>query len=90
MQTVLNTYLRKLELRGHLNTDAQARDRTRNFLITFPKKLKNLIYIYMYIYIYIYILGKPRHDESFAKICQTKDINILGQTVKPSFDNFFG
>ena len=24
----------KLALRGHLNTDAQARDRTRNFLLT--------------------------------------------------------
>ena len=24
----------KLELRGHLNTDAQARDRTRNVLLT--------------------------------------------------------
>ena len=26
--------LRKVALRGHLNTDAQARDRTRNFLLT--------------------------------------------------------
>ena len=33
--TTLNTYnLRKLALIGHLNTDAQMRDRTRNFLIT--------------------------------------------------------
>ena len=33
--TTLNTYnLWKLELRGHLNTDAQTRDRTRNFLLT--------------------------------------------------------
>ena len=33
--TTLNTYnLWKLALRGHLNTDARTRDRTRNFLIT--------------------------------------------------------
>ena len=33
--TTVNTYnLLKLELRGHLNTDARMRDRTRNLLIT--------------------------------------------------------
>ena len=34
-RTTFNTYnLWKLALRGHLNTDARMRDRTRNFLIT--------------------------------------------------------
>ena len=33
--TTLNTYnLWKLALRGHLNTDAQARDQTRNVFLT--------------------------------------------------------